>query len=172
MRLFFALQPDDRSRTEIERYRQQQMLLTGKPVVTENLHITLKFLGEVKDSSIPALIDATSRLHGSPFRLHADQTGYFATQGISWLGCSEVVPELSDLVRQLEATASAFGIRKERRPYQPHVTLARQSDRPPVCINPPDFDWWFEGFSLFSSRQGNRGMIYTPLGYWALTGNN
>ena len=98
-----------------------------------------------------------------------DQTGYWHRPGIYWLGPSSWPPALSTLAEGLRSIAGRSGGKRERKRFQPHVTLFRGCQEPPVApavIRPIDFE--YAAFSLFDSQRGKRGVNYTALQSWEL----
>ncbi len=96
----------------------------------ENVHLTLKFLGEVGEGEVPALrgaLDETARRH-SPFGLSAGGLGAFPSSErprVIWAGLEGDRESLSRLVADLEEACSSLGFAPEDRPYHPHLTLGR-----------------------------------------------
>ena len=96
----------------------------------ENLHLTLKFLGEIAPSRIEALSNAASRAAQDvqPFNLTIEGAGAFPPRGIPrvlWLGIKDSSGELARLQSRLEDECSTEGFAREERPFHPHLTLAR-----------------------------------------------
>jgi len=98
-----------------------------RPVRPTQLHLTLHFLGDVEDDVCAALRDALAGVHGERFRLSIRGTGVFPPRGrpsVLWAG----VDDSHDLIRLHTAIGEAVascGLEIERRPYVPHVTIAR-----------------------------------------------
>jgi 2'-5' RNA ligase len=95
-----------------------------------NLHLTLKFLGEVSQDSVQSFSQATSRaVEGSaPFTILLEQTGIFPKEGsprVLWIGINDPEGKLGELQSRLEAESARAGIEKEARRFNPHLTLAR-----------------------------------------------
>ena len=95
-----------------------------------NLHLTLKFLGDVDRSSVPAFSNAVSRaVEGlAPFPVVVERTGVFPKRRaprVLWLGISDPLGKLADLHSRLEDESDRDGFSKEVRPFHPHLTLAR-----------------------------------------------
>jgi 2'-5' RNA ligase len=95
-----------------------------------NLHLTLKFLGEISQASVENLSDAASRAVAglSPFSIRLEDTGVFPNHGaprVLWIGIKDPEGKLAELHAQLEHEASEAGFPKEARRFQPHLTLAR-----------------------------------------------
>lgn len=100
-----------------------------KMVNLKNLHVTLKFLGDVDEALVPEIRGAMeSAVDGqSPFQLRLRGAGAFPNLGrisVVWAGLEDAGP-LVDIAGKLDAGLSGLGFRKERRPFSPHVTVAR-----------------------------------------------
>jgi len=101
----------------------------------DNLHLTLKFLGDISVSQIPTLSEACTIAAGQlePFELVVKGCGIFPPHGrpkVLWVGISSVEPEttqspLLHLQRSIEDICAAAGFPREPRPYRPHLTIAR-----------------------------------------------
>lgn len=96
----------------------------------ENIHLTLKFLGEVGEDDIPAVgqaLDETASCH-RPFDLSGRGLGAFPSPSrprVIWAGLEGDRESLSRLARDVEERLSALGFPAEERPYHPHLTLGR-----------------------------------------------
>jgi RNA 2',3'-cyclic 3'-phosphodiesterase len=95
-----------------------------------NLHLTLKFLGEIPQTSVPDLSGAASRAGAdvAPFKILLEQTGVFPKHGpprVLWLGITDPQGRLRELHARLEDESAKAGFQKEARPFNPHLTLAR-----------------------------------------------
>jgi RNA 2',3'-cyclic 3'-phosphodiesterase len=96
----------------------------------DNLHLTLKFLGETAQARVEALSNAASRaaLSIRPFDLTLEGAGAFPPRGsprVLWLGINDASGGLVKLQSQLEDECEAAGFAREERPFHPHLTLAR-----------------------------------------------
>jgi RNA 2',3'-cyclic 3'-phosphodiesterase len=98
-------------------------------VAAENIHLTLKFLGDVSPSSLASIQDmlkTESGLHPR-FHLKVGGLGTFPSQKrlrVVWLGV-DTPPELVSLQRGLESASTKLGYTPETRPFSPHLTLGR-----------------------------------------------
>ncbi len=95
-----------------------------------NIHLTLKFLGDIAQASVKNLSDAASRaVTGlAPFTIRLEQTGVFPPHGsprVLWIGVNDLEGKLGELHARLEDEAARLGFQKETRPFHPHLTLAR-----------------------------------------------
>lgn len=96
----------------------------------ENIHLTLKFFGNVVVDRIPSISDAVSRAakEFSSFQIGVGGTGVFPKPSraqVLWIGVSDPSGKLVSLQRQLESECTTEGFEKEDRAYRPHLTIAR-----------------------------------------------
>ena len=99
-----------------------------KLVEPENIHVTLRFLGEVPRSLVDEVARALDKLSAEPFNLALKGLGAFPSPSrprVVWVGVSEGAAELSELHRQVESLLRPLGFRPEREEFTPHITLAR-----------------------------------------------
>ena len=95
-----------------------------------NLHLTLKFLGEIPLTSVANISSAASQavMGRAPFSIRLEQTGTFPKQGqprVLWIGISDFSGNLGELHAHLEDQAAIAVFEKDDRPFHPHLTLAR-----------------------------------------------
>jgi 2'-5' RNA ligase len=112
----------------IERLRQEGDGIKWVP--TDNLHLTLKFLGEVDNTGVPALCDRLHRVaeQYEPFELVFLGTGGFPDTErprVLWAGVQDDSGSLCQMVAQLESELAQLGFKPEPRDYRPHLTLGR-----------------------------------------------
>ena len=177
MRVFFGLEPDQKTILAISDWRDRQFTAAGRPVPPANFHITLAFIGELDEREIEHLcLSVDTWLTRSLPRgaaLTLDRTGYWHKPGIYWLGPTLCPPELLRLAGKLGILSQRVGGKRDRKAFQPHITLFRGCDRaPPPPASPPDFHFIFDHFTLFESRQGRSGVSYHPLTAWEFAGRN
>jgi RNA 2',3'-cyclic 3'-phosphodiesterase len=129
LRLFAALSiPDD----VIERLIALQKGVPGaKWRPRENLHLTLRFFGEVAEPIADEIDSALSDVGAAiaPFELQLKSAGSFGKEDphTLWVGASESAP-LRKLAADCERTARRLGLKAETRKFAPHVTLAYLSN--------------------------------------------
>ena len=100
-----------------------------KWVEPENLHLTLRFLGETPAERLPALREALAAAAAevAPFELVVRGAGAFPDAGaprVLWAGV-EATAALAALQRRVEEAVRGLGWEPEGTPFRPHVTLAR-----------------------------------------------
>jgi 2'-5' RNA ligase len=100
----------------------------------ENIHLTIKFLGELTRAEVESFSRAAAcAVEGfAPFRIYVGQTGVFPSQGVPrvlWIGIQDPGGKLAELHSRLENEASQAGFEKETRSFHPHLTVARLRGR-------------------------------------------
>lgn len=98
-------------------------------VATENIHLTLKFLGEISPASVELLSQALQAECDQhvPFDITVSGLGCFPNSHrprIIWIGLN-IPPELSRLQHKLETAAARLGYTAEDKPFSPHLTIGR-----------------------------------------------
>jgi 2'-5' RNA ligase len=130
VRLFVALEIPSALRENLGALIRELRALApqAKWVRAENLHVTLKFVGEVADAKLEAIRTALSSVHSNlPVTLSFRGLGFFPNEKhprVFWPGI-EASANLKALTADLESAAEKFGVPREKRPLSPHLTLAR-----------------------------------------------
>jgi 2'-5' RNA ligase len=132
MRLFFGVGLPSGVRKEVRNFCSsvKEKLPNMKWVEEENLHITLRFLGEVdaeKNTSLIRLSDEASR-EIKAFPVTPGALGAFPNPErarVFWWGVSEGAQECTSLFEKLEARLVKNGFPAEEKAFHPHITLAR-----------------------------------------------
>jgi len=133
VRLFLALDIPPAMRATLASLRQglEPCSSGWRWVRSESIHATIRFLGEVPREldgrARPAWRRAARAVPGFRFRL--GQLGCFPPSGrprVAWVGMiDEPAGSLAALASRVEAEARGLGFEAERRPFRPHLTLAR-----------------------------------------------
>lgn len=156
--------------------RRMALIQTGveraKWVAEENIHVTLRFIGEVAGDVAGDAAEALATIHAPPFALTVDGAGHFESRKrvrALWLGI-ERSDALLGLRDRIESALVRAGLEPERRKYKPHITIARINNGSPGMTR----DWLsantmfravpfaVESFILFSSHLSRDKAIYTP----------
>jgi 2'-5' RNA ligase len=99
-----------------------------KWVRAENLHVTLKFLGETESAKLGALQNVLSGIHSTePVNLDFRGLGFFPNEKrprVFWAGM-EASASLKTLAADIDQAVHRLGFPLEERPFTPHLTLAR-----------------------------------------------
>jgi 2'-5' RNA ligase len=147
-----------------------------------NLHLTLKFLGDIPVSRIPALSDACDEAarQVAPFELLVKGSGTFPPHGkpkVLWIGIEDAAASaggrnsLLSLHAALEDRSAAAGLARESRAYHPHLTIARlreAKDSRPLAEQHKQIDFPPQTFAvteivLFRSELSSQGSKHTAL---------
>lgn len=145
----------------------------------ENLHVTLKFIGNVDDGRLPAIREALSEIRpGSLVEMRFRGLGFFPNERrprVLWAGI-EASPNLAPLAGEISARLEQLDIPRETREFAPHLTLAR-FDPPSISGElraattqhaSRDFGMVRTGtFYLFESKTRPTGAEYTRLSSFA-----
>ncbi|MBW7881599.1 MAG: RNA 2',3'-cyclic phosphodiesterase [Caldilineaceae bacterium] len=138
MRTFIAVELPDAVRQRVmkqqqalaARLREQSVDRCIRWTAVENLHLTLRFLGET-DSAACAGVDtalaAIAQTH-APFRLALNGLGCFPgfrRPNIVWLDFQGDLPQLQQLQQSVEQAVQANGFAAEPRSFKPHLTIGR-----------------------------------------------
>ena len=96
----------------------------------ENIHLTLKFLGEIQTSRLSRLSNAAAQAveNFSPFQITLEGTGVFPKHGpprVLWIGVQDESGKLARLQTGLEKACASEGFSREDKEYNPHLTIAR-----------------------------------------------
>jgi 2'-5' RNA ligase len=96
----------------------------------EQLHLTLRFIGEVDRPIANDLADALGRIRAERFMARISGVGRFEQRntGALWAGVEPKAP-LAGLAAKVERACQCAGLEPERRAFNPHVTLARWKGR-------------------------------------------
>jgi len=136
IRTFIAIEIPEGIRQKIAELQDELRSLGGRVswVKTENIHLTLKFLGDTDASMIN---DIASQLQRSvaamaPFEVTVNGVGTFPNAKrprVIWVGASsKPADQLKLLAARIDAETSRFGFQKEDRPFSGHLTLGRVKD--------------------------------------------
>ena len=131
IRSFIAVDVDD------ERLKQQfaefqKMLLDAgadvKLVAPENMHLTLRFLGEIDEGIVQEVTDAMNLVGFQSFDIRFKGAGAFPSLSrinVVWVGIAAGDEELAKIAERLEPKLRAIGIPSDKKGFSPHLTVAR-----------------------------------------------
>jgi 2'-5' RNA ligase len=148
----------------------------GRPTRRETLHLTLAFLGDVAETSLPDIIAAGHRVVAAPFSLTIDRLGYWPHNRLLWAGCAPLAG-LEQLHGKLRLALAEAGLAPPGRQasFTPHLTLVRKllADTPAEavsCFPLGDLtEWHCASFRLVQSRLTASGSRYETLAEFTLT---
>src|SRR5438270_3893618 len=138
----------------------------------DQLHLTLRFIGEVERPLADDLAAELGRIRAQPFELRIAGTGRFEqrSSGALWAGVEPKAP-VAALAAKVERASIAVGLEPERRAFHPHITLARWKGRRSREIASflerkrglASEPWEVDAFILFESRLSRHGAHYEPI---------
>lgn len=132
VRTFLALNLPENIIASISRIQKDLMAynLNIKEVKPENIHLTLKFLGNTRISDMERIHHAIKDVASdfSPFLLAAKGVGVFPDlrrPRVIWVGISEEIDRLVLLQKQLDKKLNEIGFNKEKQTFKGHLTIGR-----------------------------------------------
>ena len=143
MRLFFAVMLENHTKHRVAVVQEgMKRALAGQRiswVKAENLHLTLRFLGEQNEQGLRRAVEAAQAVASqhSAFRFVVRGTGVFPDMRrarVLWVGVQEPVEPLYRLAEHLEQTLRQRGFPAEDKPFRSHITLARVKESPPAAV--------------------------------------
>jgi len=185
MRCFAAIPLNEAIRRAL-REVQQGLDLPGvkvRWVPDDQMHLTLKFLGETTDDQVVPISRALDELAaGTPaFTLRARGMGCFPPHGtprVIWVGIEDPDAALNELHQRVETALAELGFPPERRRFRPHLTLGRVKRDPQKAVFPAvdgvaEFDggdFAADRLILYASQLHRSGAEHTPLHHAAFSG--
>jgi 2'-5' RNA ligase len=179
MRCFIAIKLPEHVHGHLKRLQRRLANLDRNVRWTkpEQIHLTLKFLGEVPDDQVADLCAAAADAVAPTPRVDLEiaGTGCFPPRGparVLWVGVQGPPPALIDCYVRLEQALARLGYPPETRPFKPHLTLGRvRKHRPDRGVRPaveaesgfhiPVFE---AGKAVFyQSILGPKGPTYIPI---------
>lgn len=142
------------------------------------LHVTLKFLGEVDEQRTSLLIGGLKDIHHPALAMTIEGLGYFSrgpSPAVLWVGISNP-QELHELYQRIEEQCAGLGFEPENRPFKPHITIGRMKgvsksevrsfikQHKPFTIPEVDID----EFVLFESELHPDGAIHKKVEHFKL----
>lgn len=175
MRTFIAIEFDTATKhsiSELQNKIKGEAKRGGTFTDTDNLHLTLHFLGEIasEDLEYAAEAIASTAAANRAFKLNFDRVGYFdrGERCILWLGADKS-RELVRLHETLERNLTKQGFKRERASFTPHITLAREisffsSKKVALEKFKPDFEGMIVNeISLMESKRMGGRLVYKKL---------
>jgi len=164
IRVFFAACPSYQVCKQLAwRAETLQPVCGGHRVKTQNIHLTLAFLGNVSLKHIDVLRKIMQTITAQAFDLTFAEICYWKHQQVIFTRPEKSPPELFSLVSLLRMALETTGFGFDNRTYKPHITLIRKAN--PVAatglVNP--VHWHVNDWSLLQSRQTGHGVEYVPL---------
>ena len=187
MRCFIAIDIDEEIRSGLRDLQQDMADVADirksdvKWVHPESMHLTLKFLGEVRDQDVMDVCNTVKAVAGrhKAFNFAVNQVGHFGGQSarVLWVGAGLDCPELLQLQQDLEEELAGIGWPKEGRKFSGHLTLCRVRNSKAgfelarLTERYKDFDLGTvrcDALTVYQSKLRPEGPLYTSLGNYRL----
>lgn len=181
MRVFFAIEFKDEIKNYLDSIQSdlKKYCTKGNFSRKENLHLTLRFIGEVDLNTLDTLKSVLDKvaLCNSPFTLKLNNLGSFnkGNRHILWTGIQKEDNSLNLLYDSLQSILSENGFEKETRKYSPHITLCREAlidkdyfeEIKNIKLEPHPIE--VNKISLMESTRVDGKLIYRPIHVKELT---
>jgi len=187
MRVFIAIDIDEKIRASLGDLQQELQSKTDvkrsdvKWVRPEAMHLTLKFLGEIKNEQAVGVCNIVKEVAGrhKSFELDVESVGCFGGRSarVLWVGCGEVSHELRSLQEDIEQQLALAGWPEEKRQFTGHLTLCRVRN-PKAGVKLAQISELYRDFklgitpadsvSVYQSQLRPTGPVYTVLGNYKL----
>lgn len=139
-------------------------------VPTENLHVTLKFLGHVAGERVAEIAGAVGRAAADmvDFDVRLGGLGAFPSQRrarVLWIGLADPAGGFAALSDAVEGSLGRLGFEREQRAFAAHLTIARLKVPAPVALprEPSAFSFRVDRLTLFESHLGRPAPRYEAL---------
>jgi 2'-5' RNA ligase len=110
---------------------QALLVQTGadvKLVETENIHVTMRFLGDITSGMVDKIFEEMKNVQFVPFNVQLKGVGVFPSLSyprVVWAGITEGTNELQSIFDQLELRLRGLGFAADEHGFSPHLTIAR-----------------------------------------------
>jgi 2'-5' RNA ligase len=157
---------------------QNLLFKTGadlKLVEPDNIHITLRFLGEIKPATIEKVFEEMKKVQFAPFDVRMHGLGAFPNvhyPRVVWAGITEGAEQLKNIFSQLEPRLRSLGFTPDSKGFSPHLTIARvrsgrnKAQLAEFIVKNADYDFGLiraECLRLKKSDLTPKGPIYSTL---------
>jgi len=179
MRSFIAIEILEDIKDKITEIQQKLKATNADVKWTEpnNIHLTLKFLGEIDDEKLGKIINLLPSVARGckPFKIEIGGVGKFPPRGIPriiWVGCKGGLSAIGSLSKSIDECVSDIGIAKEKREFAAHVTIGRvRTSRNATFLNETIEILSGASFGsqivkkivLFKSQLGGTAPVYTAI---------
>lgn len=179
VRAFIAVEIDPQAKQKISELitRLKKSEADAKWITENQMHLTLKFLGNISQDKIKEISDALSLISNDfkPFAITFSGIGAFPNMNharVIWLGIDKGAEALMMLNEKIENTLEKYGFKKDGREFSPHLTLARVRSGKNIAglatlIKETVFDsgkdTLVNKLTLFQSVLNPKGAVYTVI---------
>jgi 2'-5' RNA ligase len=160
MRLFVAITLSDEMKKTVTGtlHALKKAGVKGNYVPAQNLHLTLAFIGETKDST--AVKEALQTVKWKSFRLSLAEMGTFGD--LLWVGLKGN-QGLSAAVQEVRGALDAAGIAYDKKKFAPHITIIRKMSGNWKSLPAPKGEMMVKKISLMKSEVRDGKRVYTEI---------
>jgi 2'-5' RNA ligase len=175
MRTFIAVRCPDEIKKQLAAIQKEIGGLGDLRMVEPgNIHLTLRFLGEVEDAKVPDIVEALGGIRKTPFQVSIKGIGAFPgpkSPRVVWAGVEKGVKELEELHKGIDSILEKFRFERDER-FACHYTIARvkyvkdKNALSEAIEKYKDIEFGSftaEGMDLMESKLTPNGPIYTPV---------
>jgi len=156
-------------------------------VKASNIHLTIVFMGNVLSEHLEGINDEVSKVckRYGPFNISLKSIGVFSNRRnprVMWVGLEGDIERMSYFRDALQKRLKSFGVKEEKRRFNPHLTLGRfrKSSKPSELLDDllsryhdlASSVCTLEELVLFKSDLNPKGAVYTKLNTWPLLGKH
>lgn len=174
MRIFIAYLIEEQTKSKIHFIQEQvkPMYLNGRFKQPKNMHMTLKFIGDVTIDQFERLITEIDRTicEYAVLNVELNQLGFFGNSTKNhtlWIGC-QAHPSMIQLSEEMTRCATSAGISVNQIPFVPHITLAQHGTLLSELPKIETIEVQFDQVCVFLSSRIEGELIYQPLRCWKL----
>lgn len=177
-RSFIAIEANEEVRNSLNEV-QKELEQTGadlKLVRSENIHMTLRFLGDISEDRVGLFEDVINKASKTdPFQIRVKGLGVFPDPGfirVVWAGVSEGSEKVTSLRREVDQELDKINHPPDDKEFTPHFTIARvksgkaKSEINSIVEDKSDEEWGIvkvDRIELKESELTPKGPIYTTL---------
>jgi RNA 2',3'-cyclic 3'-phosphodiesterase len=131
IRSFIAFDLENQQVLERLSVAQKLVLETGadlRPVAPQNIHITIRFLGNISSGMVEKVYETMKNVKFTPFTIQIRGLGVFPSLNfprVVWAGMTDGVEQLRSIFMQIEPQIRALGFQADAHGFSPHLTIAR-----------------------------------------------
>lgn len=167
IRTFISVELPENTIKEVNKIQEQLPEFKGKKTEAENLHLTLKFLGNIDEETLGSVKERLGQIKFKKFKTEISEIGIFSPENVRiiWVkleDCMDLQKEIDEIL---------FGLFEKEKRFMGHVTIARVKSlrnkkeflEEIGKINLPEIKFMVKNFKLKKSTLGQKGPVYETL---------
>lgn len=174
MRTFIAIELPEEIKSEIFHNfeKLEETGLVGRFTEKNQIHLTLKFIGDISEEKIEEIKEKLSGINSKKFNAKLGEVGFFPDKDhikVVWIGL--ISEEISKLHKLIDENLNELGIQKEDKEFTSHITIARVEKiknkslfmEKLKSIHVKKLEFSVKDFSFMKSEFKGKGHIYKTL---------